>query len=594
MHDPACAARPLGSRAGRGSARRAALSRRSRACARDDPVRRGRAGESAIAGFPGLSRNFARRLPNYDVVTFDQRGTGLSGPLRCGLLGRATRRSIRQVLAECGNRLGAARVFHRTTESVDDIEAVRQAIGAPQIALFAVSYGGRVAGEYARRYPSAVSRMVLDSPAPLTGVDPFDLTRQAALPRVLASLCAARACRSFTRSARRDLSRLAARLRRRPLGGFFFDSRGRRRKQRLGVGGLYELTISLDTDPLVRIELPSSVRAALKGDEAPLLRTAIRALGGSGAQAEPDPINFLTNTVTLCAESPLPWDPASLPDRNRALRADAAVRLLGRRAFAPWGVSTVVSGGLVSNCLGWPPVPAPPPATRLGPAVPTLVLSGREDLRTPLEHARTVAAGYPRGQLVEIPFAGHSVVTSDLSGCAPGTAFAFLGGAPGPFACPPRPRPLSIARRAPRRFGALRPKGARGRRGRTLTAVRLTLRDLFRQLTTAPARVRLGGLRGGRFHGNARTGRIRLFGYRYVPRVRVSGLLRMGSDGRVSGRVRVRGGGSRRATVRVLPSGRLRGRFSQTEGPARASVIAIQGGAPLRVIKAPRVPLETR
>ena len=152
MHDPACAARPLGSRAGRGSARRAALSRRWRACARDGPVRRGGPGESAIAGFfPGLARNFARRLPNYDVVTFDQPGTGLSGALRCGLLGRATRRSIRQVLAECGNLLGAARVFHRTTESVDDIEAVRQAIGAPQIALFAVSYGGRVAGENARR-----------------------------------------------------------------------------------------------------------------------------------------------------------------------------------------------------------------------------------------------------------------------------------------------------------------------------------------------------------------------------------------------------------------------------------------------------------
>jgi len=220
--------------------------------------------------------------------------------------------------------------------------------------------------------------------------------------------------------------------------------------------------------------------------------------------------------------------------------------------------------------------------------VPTLVLSGREDLRTPLERARAVAAGYPRGQLVEIPFAGHSVVGSDLSGCAPGTAFAFLGGAPGPFACPRRSRVLSIARRPPRRFSALRPKGARGR---TLTAVRLTLRDLLRQLTTAPARVRLGGLRGGRFQGNARTGRIRLFGYRYVPRVRVSGVLRLTSSGGVSGRLRVRGGGSRRAAVRVLPSGGLRGRFSQTGGPARSSATATQDGAPLRVIKAPRVPV---
>ena len=37
--------------------------------------------------------------------------------------------------------------------------------------LFAVSYGGRVAGMYAREYPQGVARMVLDSPAPPVEAD---------------------------------------------------------------------------------------------------------------------------------------------------------------------------------------------------------------------------------------------------------------------------------------------------------------------------------------------------------------------------------------------------------------------------------------
>lgn len=54
------------------------------------------------------------------------------------------------------------------------------------------------------------------------------------------------------------------------------------------------------------------------------------------------------------------------------------------------------SGGLLSQCLKWPSVAKPPTLGGTAPA-PTLVLSGEEDLRTPLESSRQVLAGYPQG-----------------------------------------------------------------------------------------------------------------------------------------------------------------------------------------------------
>ena len=115
--------------------------------------------------------------------------------------------------------------------------------------------------------------------------------------------------------------------------------------------------------------------------------------------------------------------------------------------------------GLIGQCLAWPAVPKTPP---LPPgsetsAVPTLVLQGQEDTRTPLEQSRGIAATYTGGRLLTIPYAGHSVLGSDSSGCSGDAAVAFLarGAAPRPGARPARARsrtpwsPASRARSAP-------------------------------------------------------------------------------------------------------------------------------------------------
>ena len=67
--------------------------------------------------------------------------------------------------------------------------------------------------------------------------------------------------------------------------------------------------------------------------------------------------------------------------------------------------------GPFNLCVAWPvasPEPADPGPL---PDVPVLVIEGSGDLRTPLEDGRAVAAAFPRGQVLEVPFTGHSAGT---------------------------------------------------------------------------------------------------------------------------------------------------------------------------------------
>lgn len=544
-------------------------------------------GESAIGALPAIASIFASSLPDYDILTYDQRGTGRSGALTCSALRNPGRRSETQASADCAKELGVGRGFYRTADSVDDLEAVRQAAGGPQLSIFGVSYGGRVAGEYARRFPAGVSRLLLDSPSPLGGTDPLDTQRLRALRPVFAALCAGAAC-PFTRSPYGDLSRLAKRLRTRPLRGRVVDSRGRSRRASARLPELYGATIGSDIAPGLRAQLPSAFRSALRGDEGPLLRAlASPGAQGSKAQDEVEDISFVTNRATLCAESPFPWSPASQPDRDREVRLNRTVSELGARAFAPFPpVVPILVGTSTPGCLRWPSVTPPAPVAGPGPAVPTLVLSGSEDLRTPLAGARDVAAGYPGARLLTIPFTGHSVVGSDLSTCAARTAVAFLGGGSTPATCPSSGRDIEVAPIAPRSLRSLRPLRFGGARGRTVRATARTADDALAQLADVGGAVRLGGLRGGRLAFDGRR-RITLAGYQYVPGVRVSGVLRARGGGRVTGTLRVSGGGTVPAIVRITSAG-VRVRFLRARRQP-AFTGAVVRTEPLRLVRAPRV-----
>ncbi|MBS1869631.1 MAG: alpha/beta fold hydrolase [Actinobacteria bacterium] len=483
----------------------------------------------ALAGGPGqaavpLLDAFASALRpilrTRELVTFDQRGTGGSGRLRCAALsGRGT---LSSVIERCASELGPRRTTYTTAASVQDVEAVRAALGVDRLTLYAASYGTKVALSYAAAYPQHVERLVLDSVVLPEGIDPFERSTLASIPRVLRATCQ-RACH-FTRSPGADLAALARRLGRRALHGPVLDGRGHPHRARVSEVDLLSLLLDGDFDRYLRASLPAAVRGALRGDAAPLLRLAVRSDAADTLNAGSD--SDAVYVATTCQDGQVPWAPGT-PLGARRAAVDAAAAAIPSRAFLPFDRATVRTLGTADLCRGWPESPIPQPLPPL-PPTPTLVMSGDEDLRTPRADAVALAGRLPGAQLLEVPDAGHGALFSDPTDCTANALVAFAGGA-AVRACSPHPNLVAASPLAPRRLAAV-PSAPRlaGRPGRTVTAVLETLDDATQQLiellSGGGRAMSVGGLRAGSA-AIGRDGSLRLRGYAYVPGVLVSGRL---------------------------------------------------------------------
>ena len=150
----------------------------------------------------------------------------------------------------------------------------------------------------------------------------------------------------------------------------------------------------------------------------------------------------------MCETTPLPWDPGTPIDQRlgghpAADRRAAAGRV---RAVRP----AIVVEDEIDLCLRWPDVPRPAAsaAPLPYPTVPTLILQGGEDLRTPPEWSANVAARIPGAQRFVIPGVGHSTV-SDPRDCAADAIQRFVRGAK--LAEPLQARSRPACRRSDRR-----------------------------------------------------------------------------------------------------------------------------------------------
>ncbi|WP_258177527.1 alpha/beta hydrolase, partial [Streptomyces solincola] len=132
-----------------------------------------------LAGFVAASLP-ARTAAQYDVIGFDPRGVGASkpaldckpgyfAPVRPDSVPRDTR-DERVNLARaasfaraCGEKHGKLLPHLGTVSAARDMDAIRQALGAPRISYFGYSYGTYLGAVYARLFPQRVRRAVLDS-----------------------------------------------------------------------------------------------------------------------------------------------------------------------------------------------------------------------------------------------------------------------------------------------------------------------------------------------------------------------------------------------------------------------------------------------
>jgi pimeloyl-ACP methyl ester carboxylesterase len=498
-------------------------------------------GQPALGLADGVVVALRPVLANHDLLLVDPRGTGLSEATGCDLSADPTTARGRAQVAACAARLGPRIGTLTSEQDADDLDAVRAALGIPTLTVLGVSSGTRVAAEYVRRFPASTDHVVLDSTVSFDGVDALGTLPSLSFPRVLREVCWPPGCAGISEGAdpRATVGRLVARLSRRALRTAIADNRGTPHRVPVTLEEAYALLLASDLDPFVRADLPAAIRSANNGDGAYLARDLLIASTGAGGDAvaraaqarAPSAIDEGRFLATTCIEARLPWRPDS-PVAGRPQALAAQLQALAPQ-LAPFPAPLVASFSAEPACAFWPPVAPPSPVSRTAPAVPTLILSGREDLRSPVEDARREAAFYPNVRLLTVPDVGHSVLSNDLSSCATRGLAAFL--ANGPVAnCPRADRLIEPASFIPAHIGSLPPApGVGGLPGRTLTAFGATLADSTRQLlrTVLGGPRRVGGLRRGTVTLSAprripfRAGRLTLRNYETVVGVRVSGAL---------------------------------------------------------------------
>jgi pimeloyl-ACP methyl ester carboxylesterase len=523
-------------------------------------------GQAAVPLGEYIAEAIAPALGARDLLVFDQRGTGASSPLSCAALSPAAAHSsstVSELVNRCARELGPSRGDFTTQESVEDIEALRQAGGYEKLVLYGTSYGTKVALEYAERYPQHVEALLLDSTEVPGGPEPFHLATFKAMSPALRELCT-RACAGITSNPVDDLSRLVAALERHPIKGHAYDQSGRPVAVSVNPADVYGLLLAGDENPLLRAAMPAAVHAALHRDPGPLLRLVV--LGRSSSSGEESSgIDGVLFYDTSCEETPFPWQRGAT-EATRAVEAEAALNALPASDFYPFSPEAGLLFQTIPLCVSWPDAGPPPPAPSPLPNVPTLILSGGQDLRTPTENALRVAQQIPDAQVLKVPYTGHSVLGSDLSSCSANALKAFFAGTP-VTPCPASADRFPPAPLAPTTLVGLKATGISGGRGKTVTASIDTVRDLERMILILafdegkiPVGARFGGLRGGSVRVT-KTATV-LDHVTYVPGVQITGAI--SNDLLLKARgsaatLRVGGPAASAGSIRLLSGHRIEG-----------------------------------
>ena len=470
------------------------------------PARTARKGTMVLlAGGPGEAGTpvspddpVAMAIPGWDFVMLDQRGTG-KRPLRCKALEAAGASETPTAVGECAAQVGPNRAYYGSRESALDLDDLRAGLGLESFALGGVSYGTYVAQYYAQMFPSRVSHLVLDSVVDPATFDGLDVPTLASTNSVLQALCSGRRCAGITRDPVADVSTLVARTASTALRGRRTTLSGSVLRSSVGGPGRQDdfplLLVVGDLDTGLRRLWPGAARAAVTGDASPMLR--ILTIGMSaGTPPPPTVISSALFWATTCADSRVPWTSATPLDQRPAL-AQAAVDAAGP-ALAPFQPANALPASTANGCTAWPEAATDPLQPGPLPAVPTLLLAGGQDMRTPVASARAVAARSPGAHLLVAPGAGHSVLVR-LSCAQDQLANLLAGRRVSTTACNRESRIPYPVPMPPADLGAVRPRGAPGTAGRVAHAARLAVRDGVdaMEAATEAGLDRLPGIRGG-------------------------------------------------------------------------------------------------
>ena len=365
-------------------------------------------GQAAVATFPMLAPAFKDVMKDRGIVLVDQRGTGKSNPLNCksedgegsSTDPAAARAWIEGCIAELSGKADLRR--YTTTDAVADLDAVRKAIGADAINLVGVSYGTRMAQQYALRHPQHVRTITLDSPVPNTlGLGNIFAGNLDSALQAQFTLCKENpACKQRMGDPRAELQAVLTRLRANPVPVTYRDgSTGEELTETLTADHVAGLVRMYAYMPAVGALLPQLIREASQGRYANLM--ALAKMMQSDMQ---ESMAMGMQMSVICTE-----DAASM-----VVRDEDADTVLGNRMVE----------AMAAMCEAWPKGDKPADFnTALKGDLPVLVLTGEFDPVTPPKYGEEVAKGLPKARWLDLKGQGHNVIGA---GCMPKLFAQFI------------------------------------------------------------------------------------------------------------------------------------------------------------------------
>jgi pimeloyl-ACP methyl ester carboxylesterase len=360
-------------------------------------------------GYPSIGSTveyegtFEPLLRTRNMLLVDNRGTGRSALIDCKPLqtftGVTSAEPFPGLVADCARKIqrkygipGAADLF-ATAYAAADMSAVLRHLRLGRVDLYGDSYGTWFAQSFMSRYRSQLHSVILDSAYPVRDLDPWYASSGPAARAAMDAACARDlACSAIAPgSATARLAQLVARVRGQPIEGTTRDSDGSTKQQTVDVRALVDLMQDAGSDPVVYRELDASVRAALAGDDVPILRLTAQSQTWSHGTSSADYFSDGLFFAVSCTDYPQLFDMRSSPAERRSQFAAAAG--MAPDEFAPFTPSEWLTLSAYSEsyqaCLEWPkPVhrapPVPAQAKPLPASIPILVLGGDLDSLTPL------------------------------------------------------------------------------------------------------------------------------------------------------------------------------------------------------------------
>jgi pimeloyl-ACP methyl ester carboxylesterase len=279
---------------------------------------------------------------------------------------------------------------------MDDLDAIRAALGYPQLDVYGISYGATAAQVYLKRHPRSVRTLTL---AGATALDVsfygrFARNSQRALDRI-AALCSADSdCRRSFPGWERQFAELVRAWDANPVEN--------RKGEHTTGAGLAGVVQGMLLDVTRSVSIPLLVHAAARGSYAPLNRAIAGAGGGNGKPAA----ELLMYWSIWCRE---PW--------------------VGLDAKGPWGtafdsyarVSIAYHAGV---CARFPTRPEPRSRwTFPHGTAPVLAIAGGADPQDPLANLPRLRQSFPDSRAVPIPYYGHDF---PLAGCVADLVSSFV------------------------------------------------------------------------------------------------------------------------------------------------------------------------